>query len=137
MGTLAWAKDHSTKDSKEAIKILYETNKYHNVIVYNSDSQKLSRTIQEIYQEIKMKNSKIPDIRQQMLPTYPYRWDDIDGCLHVECAEISIDTFENNAGKLALFSGWNYSVLSNPEERKPLESKAMASLSLLGYLANH
>ena len=51
----------------------------------------------EIYAEITKRNKEIPNVEDQMLPTYPYLWDDIDGCLAVKCAEINMDTFARNA----------------------------------------
>lgn len=48
--------------------------------------------------------------------------------------EIDIDTVENCDGKFALFTGWNKSVLFKDTELH-VNSKAMASLALLGSLA--
>ena len=59
----------------------------------------------------------------------------LDGCLSVQCAEISGGTFEENADKLAMFSGWNYRVLSDVNAHKAPSMKAMTSLAMLGYLA--
>ena len=139
MSTLKWAKreGRATNNMAEAIEILYERNPYHHVILYASTDKKLSELIRGVNAEIKKRNTEIEDINKQMLPTYPYHWDDIDGCLHVKCAEISMDEFEHNAGCIALFTGYNYSVLTNPDERRAPSQKAMTSLAMLGYLATH
>ena len=139
MSTLKWAKreGRATNDVAEAVEIIYERNPYHHVILYASNEKKLSELIKGVNDEIKKRNTEIEDVNQQMLPTYPYRWDDIDGCLHVKCAEISMDVFEKNAGCIALFTGFNYSVLTKPDERRAPNQKALTSLAMLGYLATN
>ena len=134
MSTLSWISDVAVKTADEAIKLMFEEGK-RSVVLYNSNEKTLSAEIKKFYEEIKKKNSTIEDINQQTLPTNPYYWRDIDGCLAVQCAEISSGTFEHNADGLAMFSGWNYSVLSDPTARKGLSTKAMTTLAMLGHMA--
>ena len=133
MSTLSWISDVAVKTADEAIKLMFEEGK-HNIVLYNSNEKTLSSEIKKFYEEIKNRNTAIEDINQQTLPTNPYYWDDIDGCLAVKCAEINGGTFERNAGGLAMFSGWNYSVLTDPTARKGLSTKALTSLAMLGHM---
>ena len=132
MGTLNWCRNVACKTAEEAIEKLYGDT--HSVILYHSNEKILEQEISKLFKEIKARNAQIEDIEEQMLPTNSYRWDDIDGCLAVKCAEISMRTFKENSGCLALFTGFNYSVLSKPDERRPLSPKAMSSLAMLGSM---
>lgn len=136
MGTLKTARYEGVvaENAQEAIKLLYETD-HHSAILYAPKMETLENMCVEVYEEIKARNQKIPDVEQQMLPTGPYIWDDIDGCLAVKCAEITMGVFSEVAGNLYLFSKPMYSCLTDPEARKPLSSKAIASMALLGEMA--
>lgn len=133
MGTLKMLRDSGciATDAQDAIRILYETD-HQSVVLYSSQLSKLGEICNEIYAEITKRNKEIPNVEDQMLPTYPYLWDDIDGCLAVKCAEINMDTFARNAECLHIFTRPNYSVLTKPSARKPLCMKALTTLSLLG-----
>lgn len=135
MGTLRMLKGSGciATDAQDAIRILYETD-HRSVILYSSQISKLQKMCDEIYAEITKRNKEISNVEDQMLPTYPYLWDDIDGCLAVKCAEINMDTFARNAECLHVFTRPNYSVLTKPSARKPLSIKALTTLSLLGSL---
>lgn len=50
-------------------------------------------------------------LNEQILPTNPYIFNGILGCLSLYCAEIDFDTYEKNRGIFAPFSGWNIGVL--------------------------
>lgn len=137
MGTLSWSKDHAFQNAEDAINYLYDENtKYKAVILYSSKSneKKLNQEIKKVYDEIKNRNSEISDVNKQMLPCSPYYWDDIDGCLAVTCAEISMDVFEKSAGCLFLFTHPRYDCLTKPDERRPLSKKALASLHMMGSM---
>lgn len=133
MGTLRMLRDSGciATNAQDAIRILYET-EHRSVVLYSSQISKLQKICDEIYDEIAKRNKNIPNVEDQMLPTYPYLWDDIDGCLAVKCAEINMDIFANNAECLHVFTRPNYSVLTKPSARKPLSMKALTTLSLLG-----
>lgn len=132
MSTLSWCKDVAFKNADKAIEKLYSGTR--SIVLYHSNIRKLEQEIEKLYDEIKSRNSKIDDIEQQMLPTNPYYWADIDGCLAVTCAEIGMNTFKVNAESMALFTGYNYSVITDPDARKPLSSKAMASMAMIGAM---
>lgn len=133
MGTLKMLRDSGciATDAQDAIRILYETD-HQSVVLYSSQISKLQKMCDEIYAEITKRNKEIPNVEDQMLPTYPYIWDDIDGCLAVKCAEINMGTFAMNAECLHIFTKPNYNVLTKPSARKPLCMKALTTLSLLG-----
>ena len=136
MGTLGWCKDRIAKTAEDAVRMVLEENQQ-TVFFAEYSSKTLAKKINDFFAAIKKHNEAIDDINQQLLPTNPYHWDAIDGCLPVKCAEISVNTYANNAGNLALFSGWNYSVLSEPSAREPISMKALSSLAMLGYLTNN
>lgn len=132
--TIEVMKHIAANNYADAIRILYSSERRHSVILYSTNRRVLDALVDRVYTEIKTRNQGIEDINKQMLPANPYYWDDIDGCTSVCCAEVSMDTFEKNADKLAVFTGWDYSVLTKPDSRKPLNIKATASLAMLGSL---
>lgn len=123
----------AVKKAEEAYAIL-KNNKFHHVILYNSVTSKLNKEISKLYKLIKAENATITELDQQWLPIYPYYWDDIDGCLAVRCAEISMNTFEHNKGGIALFTGWNYSVLTHPEEKSQVDTKTFTTFNTIGIM---
>ncbi len=135
MGTLKMLKGSGciATTAEDAINILY-TGEYHRVVLYSSQEAVLRKLCNQVYTEIRSRNAKIPDVDDQMLPVEPYFWDDIDGCLAVKCAEISMGRFADCAGALYLFSQPKYDCLSDPNARKPLSKKAMSSLWLIGTM---
>lgn len=137
MGTLSWCNHAISVSADEAFSKVVSGDGRETVILYRSfqNEKELHSEIEKLYQKIKEYNRNVDSVEKQLLPTNPYFWDDIDGCLGVRCAEINIDTVENCDGKLALFTGWNKSVLFKDTELH-VSSKAMASLALLGSLAH-
>ncbi|MCM1215388.1 MAG: hypothetical protein NC548_12820 [Lachnospiraceae bacterium] len=135
MGVLKDAKYHgyAFDNAEGAVNYLYGS-EYRTVILYNYRRDRLAEICQQVYKEIKKRNTEIPDVNKQMLPTEPYYFDDIDGCLGVKCAEIGMDEFEKCAGNLYIFSQPNYDCLTDPSVRKPLSSKALSSIALMGHL---
>lgn len=142
MGTLDYSKDRAFKDAESAFQYLMQA-QYKTVFLYNSVSKTLTSEIQKLYSLIREENSKVADMDNQWVATNPYYWDDIDGCLAVRCAEISISTVADTVGKIALFTGYNKSVLvqhsdepSNADKVGVPGMKALSSLALLGYMAS-
>lgn len=129
--SMSWMRDIAVKTAGEAIRLMFEDGKK-TVILYNSCGKTLSAEISKFYEEIRHRNANIEDINQQTLPTNPYYWNDIDGCLAIECAEISGGTFAENADGIAMFTGWNYRVLSDVNARKAPSAKALTSLAMIG-----
>lgn len=137
VSTLDMCRNIAFKDSDTAVSYLFHNGelKKTSIILYSSNSTKLSREIEELYSAIQKYNSEVDNPNEQILPTNPYFWDDIDGCLYVRCAEIGIDTVSNSAGTVALFTGYNTRVIAKEFDRVPVNAKAMISLALLGRLA--
>lgn len=136
LGTLSWCSHAVSANADEAFSRVASGDGRETVILYRSfqNEKELHGEIKKLYEKIKEYNRNVDSVEKQLLPTHPYFWDDIDGCLGVRCAEIDIDTVKNCNGKLALFTGWNKSVLFKDTELH-VSSKAMASLALLGSLA--
>lgn len=103
-------------------------------VLFSSQPNKLRKMCDEIYKEITKRNKDIPNVEDQMLPTFPYWWDDIDGCLAVKCVEISMDVFAKSAECFHVFTQPNYSVLTDPTARRPLSFKAFTSLAMMGHM---
>lgn len=136
METLMGAKagGYAATDADSAFKILFE-NKYHTCIIYDRDEYTLHIMVKSILNKIKDHNQTIPNINDQMLPSV-YRWtaedDNGDKCFYA--AEINMGRFEEKAELLYIFNEPLYWVLSDPTARKPISSKAMKSLAMLGYM---
>lgn len=71
MGTLKMLRDSGciATDAQDAIRILYETD-HQSVVLYSSQISKLQKMCDEIYAEITKRNKEIPNVEDQMLPTY-------------------------------------------------------------------
>ena len=102
--------ENLANNSKDAIDIIYGGD-YHYVIIYDRKEENIRRVAYEVFEEIKRRNAEISDINEQMLPTNPYYFDCIDGCLPVKCCEISMNAYGKNKGCIAPFTGFNDSVL--------------------------
>lgn len=133
VGCLKTCKESITRTAEEAIEKLYNS-KYHVAFIIGSDKSKLSSEIDKVYEEIKQRNKQVEDLDNQMLPTLPYFWDDIDGCLAVHCAEIHMNDYEEASKCIALFTGHNYDVLTDPSAVGTPGIKAMASLAMIGSM---
>lgn len=88
--------------------------------------------VDAVYAKIREENTKISDVNQQTLPTKPYYWTDIDGCLSVRCCEIDVGTYTDNKGHIALFRGWNYDVLHAESIQTAPDARAIAAIAMLG-----
>jgi hypothetical protein len=133
LGTLSRCNHAISANADEAFNKVVSGDGRKTVILYRSfqNEKELHNEIKKLYQKIKEYNRNVDSVEKQLIPTNPYFWDDIDGCLGVRCAEIDIGTVENCDGKIALFAGWNKSVLFKDTELR-VSSKAMASLALFG-----
>jgi len=135
-GNINYSKNYQANNVKDGLRIIYD-DPYHNLVLYSTSEKELRNIVKGVYEGIKKKNAEIEDINQQMLPTCGYYFRGIHGCLGVYCCEISMGTFEKNASCIAMFTGWNYNVLTDPTAREPISAKAMTSLAMLGYLATN
>jgi len=135
MGTLKMLRGSGViaKTPEKALEIL-TSGGYKTVVMYSSDNKVLSQQIEKVYEGLKKHNEGIPNVEDQLLPTEPYLWRDIDGCLGVICVEIDVDVASNFASSLHVFTELNYDCLTNPAFRKPLSSKALTTMAILGHM---
>ena len=123
------------KNVQDAIKYIQETNFKNEVSVYDIDSGKALRKVREIYKVIKEYNKgKLLD--DQILPSEPFACRGIVGCLGVQVYSISLGTYKENREHIALFTGWNTSVLDTAKDLPDVRPgfKALASLAMIGQI---
>lgn len=119
----------------DAIKYMKESNFEKEVSVYAIDSNKAYKKAQQIYEVIKEYNKGKP-LDDQILPSSPFGYRGIVGCLGVQVYAISLGTYKKNHECISLFSRWNESVLDTNIEKANIcpGSKAMMSLALMGSM---
>ena len=129
-----YEEDENVFDNVEdAIKYMYETNFSRDIEIYDISSDKAFSKTKKIYEEIK-KYNKGKLLNEQILPSNPYGYRGIKGCLGVQCYSIMLGTYERNHNCIALFSGHNSDVLDTSTESADLTPslKALSSLAMLG-----
>ena len=117
----------------DAINYIKETNFENEVSVYDTDSDKAYKKTREIYKAIKEYN-KGKSLNSQILPSNPFHYRGILGCLGVNVYSISLGTYEENHECIALFTGYNESVLDTSSDIPNIRPglKALSSLALIG-----
>lgn len=128
-----YEEDHVFKNAGDAIKYMHETNFKYEVAVYDINADKAYEKTKEIYAAIKEYN-KGKELNEQILPSYPFAYRGIIGCLGVQCYSISIGTYGRNRECITLFTaGWNDNVLDTSTEKSNIRPglKALASMSLM------
>lgn len=125
------------KNHKDAIQYMIQNNFENEISVYDTNSDTAYKKTNEIYSAIKEYN-KGRLLDDQILPTNPHGYRAIVGCLGVMTYSIGLGTYKRNHECIALFTGWNNSVLDTSEEKACIRPgmKAMASLTMLGGLYN-
>ena len=129
-----YEEDENVFDNVEdAIKYMYETNFSRDIEIYDISSDKAFSKTKKIYEEIK-KYNKGKLLNEQILPSNPYGYRGIKGCLGIHCYSIMLGTYERNHNCIALFSGHNSDVLDTSTESADLTPslKALSSLAMLG-----
>lgn len=123
------------KNIEDAVKYIKETNFEKEVSLYDIDTDKAYNKAKEIYKVIKEYNKDKP-LNEQILPTNPFGYRGILGCLGVQAYSISFGTYESNHDKIALFTGYNQNVLDTSKEKSNVMPgmKALSSLSLLASM---
>ena len=124
---------HVFKNAGDAIKYLHETNFKYEVAVYDINADKAYEKTKEIYAAIKEYN-KWKELNEQILPSYPFAYRGIIGCLGVQCYSISIGTYGRNRECITLFTaGWNDNVLDTSVEKSNIRPviKDLTSMSLM------
>ena len=113
-----YEEDYVFKNADDAIKYMHETKFEYEVAVYDVYADKAYEKVKEIYAAIKEYN-KGKELNEQILPSYPFAYRGIVGCLGVQCYSILVGTYERNKGCIALFTaGWNDSVLDTSAENQ-------------------
>ena len=112
-----------------------ETNFKSDVSVYDINDRRAYEKTREIYKVIKEFNNGKP-LDEQILPSNPTGFRGILGCLGVKVYSITLGTYKTNHECIALFSGYNDSVLDTSKESANIRPglKAMASLAMIGRM---
>ena len=127
------------KDAKEAIKYMKETNFENEVSVYDINDKKAYEKTHEIYEAIKEYNKKKP-LEEQILPSYPFGFRGILGCLGVQVYSIMLGTYKNNHNHISPFTGgFKASVLDTSLETPNIRPgmKALTMLAMIGGMVHN
>ena len=126
------AQDGIFKNTEDAIRYMIENNFEKEVSVYDVNSDKAYKKTNEIYSVIKEYNKGKP-LDDQILPTNPFVYRGIVGCLGVKVYNIDLGTYKDNHELLAPFTGFNDSVLDTSSEKANVKPglEAMASLAMI------
>lgn len=129
--------DHAFDNVDDAIKYITETNFEHEITMYDINTNKAYHKALEIYKTIKEYNKGKP-LDEQILPTNPYAFRGIVGCLGVQAYSIGLGTYKRNHKCIALFSGHNDSVLDTSAEPADVTPglKALTSLAMFYKIMN-
>ena len=119
----------------DAIKYMKESNFEKEVSVYAADSNKAYKKALEIFKVIKEYNKGKP-LEDQILPSNPFGFRGILGCLGVQVYSITLGKYKNNCECIALFTGYNDRVLDISVEKAHIVPglKAISSLALIGSM---
>lgn len=119
----------------DAIKYMKESNFEKEVSVYAIDSNKAYKKALEIFKVIKEYNKGKP-LDDQILPSNPFGYRGILGCLGVQVYSITLGKYKDNRECIALFTGYNDRVLDTSVEKVHIVPgvKAMSSLALMGSM---
>ena len=120
----------------DAIKYIHDTNFDGEVIVYDINSDRAYEKVRKIYDVIKEYN-KGKELNNQILPTEPFGYRGIVGCLGVQCYSIALGTYERNKNNLALFYGGYYDIVLDISKEKISiypSIKALSSLAIIGKM---
>jgi len=121
------------KNPEDAINFMIDTDFKRDVSVYDINSDKAYKKTEAIYEAIKRYN-KGRSLDNQILPTWPFGYRGILGCLGVQVYEIGLGTYKQNHESIALFTGFKESVLDTSMEKANIGPglKALSSLAMLG-----
>lgn len=119
----------------DAIKYMKESNFEKEVSIYAVDSNKAYKKALEIFKVIKEYNKGKP-LEDQILPSNPFGFRGILGCLGVQVYSITLGKYKNNCECIALFTGYNERVLDTSVEKAHIVPglKAISSLALIGSM---
>lgn len=98
-------------NTEDAIKFMESDGFKRDVSVYDINSKKALNKVYVLYEYIKQYNKGKP-LDDQILPSYPYSYRGIVGCLGVQCYSICLGTYKENRDSIPIFtSGYNSNVL--------------------------
>lgn len=124
--------DNMFGDVKDAIEFMHSTGFSREVGMWDIDDKVAYSKIRQLYDVIKEYNQgKQLDV--QVLPSNPFAFRGIKGCLGVQCYSISLGTYKENHECWSPFTrGYNESVLDTSDESSDVRPglKAMHSMSL-------
>ena len=125
--------DNMFEDVKDAIKIMHSTGFSAEVGMYDIDDKIAYSKITQLYDVIKEYNQgKQLDV--QVLPSNPFAFRGIKGCLGVQCYSISLGTYKETHQFWSPFTrGYNESVLDTSDESSDVRPglKVMHSMLLV------
>ena len=127
--------DGTYKNPDDAILYMKETDFENEVSVYDIDSDKAYAKTRKIYEYIRDHNKGKP-LNDQILPTNPFECRGILGCLGVTVYSIGLGTYEDNHKCVALFTGYNSTVLDTSTEKSNIRPsmKALSSLAMMAEM---
>ena len=129
--------DNMFENVADAIEFMHRTRFTREVGVYDIDDKSAYSKVRQLFDEIKKYNiGKQLDI--QVLPSNPFPFRGIKGCLGVQCYSILLGTYKENHECWSPFTeGYNESVLytSDEEENVRPGMKALNSIYTLYKLA--
>lgn len=111
MGTLDYMRhDGIIADTPEKAFDMLINKGERSIGMYSSRNEVLRAKMIKLAKLVREHNKSISSVDEQYIITEGYYWDDIDGCLHVKCAEITAGKVKDLNGTIS-FSGWDRSVL--------------------------
>lgn len=120
------------KNPDDAIDYMVRTNFERSVHLYDIDSKKAYAKTEKIYEFIREYNKR-KALDEQILPTQPYEYRGILGCLGVQAYEIGLGTYKRNHDLIVLFGRYKEDVLDTTIEDADIRPslKALSSLSMI------
>lgn len=103
-------RDGVYENIEDAISYMKNTNFENDVTVFDINTDKAYKKTREIYNFIRDYNKGKP-LEEQIFPTNPFPMRGIVGCLGVQVYSIGLGTYEHNKDLVALFTGYDDSVL--------------------------
>lgn len=124
--------EHVFKNTDNVIKYMIETNFEQSILLYDISSKEAYEKTKEIYKFIKEYNNGKP-LDDQILPTEPYGYRGILGCLGVQVYEIGLGTYKRNHECIVMFGSYNENVLDTSRETANIRPglKALMSLAMI------
>lgn len=124
--------EHIFNSASDAIRFMQDTEFQQNVSIYHIDDHKAREIVDELYAVVKAYNKGKP-LKDQILPTTPYGYRGILGCLGVQCYEIGLGTYERNRECIVMFGRYVPDVLDTSSETPCIRPglKALYSLGMM------